>query len=181
MSLLCRPPILSHVLFLNLPFCACPPLTCSRRTEGRSALEQLYFLLTCSFPLPTPAEGKVHTSSACLVLHSAGKGVLPEGSLHSSAALPPAFIEGSQAGHTMGNMQRPDSDSTSFFLTWPLRTLHCALKPDLEELANRREGKAERVKKGANNEQNTQSILWRSRQLRTAAYYSLLFEKTFQE
>lgn len=71
-SLLCPLLILSHTLFLNLPFCACPPLMCSHHTEGRSALEQLYFLLTCSFPSPTPA------SSACLVLHSTGKGALPE-------------------------------------------------------------------------------------------------------
>lgn len=152
-AFLCPPPILSHTLFLNLPFCLCPPCTCSRCTEDRSALEQLYFLLACSFPSPAPAEGKVHASSACLVLHSTWKDALPERvPLQRHCHPPPAFTEGqgSQARHAVGNTQKPNTPrGPLLFHTAPWAS---APKLGLEELTHRRNrGKSrKRAKKGVN-------------------------------
>lgn len=90
---LSRPPP-PYILFLNLLFCVCPPLTCSRRTEGRSTLEQLYFLLTCSFPSPTLTEEKYMPAQPALCFTALGQMRCQSRSLQGSTAIPPAFIEG---------------------------------------------------------------------------------------
>lgn len=125
-AFLCPPPILSHTLFLNLPFCLCPPCTCSRCTEDRSALEQLYFLLACSFPSPAPAEGKVHASSACLVLHSTWKDALPERvPLQRHCHPPPSLLKGKapKQGMLRGTRRSQTLREDLFFFTRPLGRL----------------------------------------------------------
>lgn len=150
------------------PFlCLSSPLTCSRWTEGRSALEQLYFLLICFFPSQQRGKYMPAQLASCFI-------ALEKVHCQSSTAIPPAFTarQSSQAGALRGPFLHVASCVSAL-------SSQIGLGRASEQ--KKQGGRlTDRVKKGVNEEQNTLPILRRSK-LRAAAYHSPVLENALEE